>query len=95
MGKTNSKKYTELSTVEKQQNVLTAQEFPEGSYGSFIKKDEPVQNKSTPWKEGQRKYSAYNYEFKSLHEDLPRQIEGAHPPHDDPDTNIQPPYSNQ
>jgi len=95
MGKKDSKKYTELSTVEKQQNVLTAQEFPEGPYGSSIRKDEPVQNKSTPWKEGQRKYSAFNYEFKSLHEELPRQMEGAHPPHDDPDTNIQQPYSNQ
>ena len=95
MGKKDSKKYTELSTVEKQQNFLTAQEFPEGPYGSTIRKDEPVKNKSTPWKEGQRKYSAFNYEFKSLHEDLPRQMEGAHPTHDDPDTDIQPPYSNQ
>ncbi|QCJ43963.1 cytosolic protein [Bacillus sp. S3] len=93
MGNKDSEKYTELSTVEQQQNFLTAQEFPEGSYGSSIRKDEPVQNKSTPWKEGQRKYSAFNYEFKSLHQDLPRQMEGAHPPHDDPDTDIQEPYS--
>ncbi|MFZ7944009.1 cytosolic protein [Neobacillus sp. 19] len=93
MGNKDSEKYTELSTVEQQQNFLTAQEFPEGAYGSSIRKDEPVQNKSTPWKEGQRKYSAFNYEFKSLHQDLPRQMEGAHPPHDDPDTDIQEPYS--
>ncbi|EKN64441.1 hypothetical protein BABA_23250 [Neobacillus bataviensis LMG 21833] len=93
MGNKDSEKYTELSNVEKQHNFLTAQEFPEGPFGSPIRKDDPVQNKSTPWKEGQRKYSAFNYEFKSLHQDLPRQMEGAHPTHDDPDTDIQEPYS--
>ncbi len=93
MADTDSKKYTELSTVEKQQSFLTAQEFPEGPYGSPIRKDEPVQNKSTPWLEGQRYYSSFNYEFKSLHQDIPRQMEGAHPPHDDPDTDAQPPYT--
>ncbi|MFK9090024.1 cytosolic protein [Bacillus salipaludis] len=95
MGNKDAEKYTELSTVEKQHDFLTAQEYPEGPYGSTIRKDEPVQNKSTPWEEGQRKYSAFNYEFKSLHEDLPRQMEGAHQPHDDSDTDIQPPYSVQ
>ncbi|MFJ5713808.1 cytosolic protein [Neobacillus sp. NPDC093127] len=80
-----SSKYTELSNVEKQQNFLTAQEFPEGPYGSTFRVNDTVQNKSTPWKEGQRRYSAYNYEFKSLHQDLPRQMDGAHPTHDDPD----------
>lgn len=93
MGKKDAEKYTELSTVEKQQNFLTAQEFPEGPYGSPIRMDEPVQNKSTPWQEGQRYYSNFNYEFKSLHQGLPRQMEGAHPPHDDPDTDVQPPYT--
>lgn len=93
MADKDSEKYTELSTVAAQRNFLTAQEYPEGPYGSPIRKDEPVQNKSTPWREGQRKYSAYNYEFKSLHQDLPRQMDGAHPPHDDPDTDIQHPYS--
>ena len=42
--------YFDLSNVEKQKNFLTAEEFPEGSYGSSIRKDEPVENKSTPWK---------------------------------------------
>lgn len=93
MGKKDAETYTEISTVEKQQNFLTAQEFPEGPYGSPNGADEPVQNKSTPWQEGQRYYSNFNYEFKSLHQGLPRQMEGAHPPHDDPDTDVQPTYT--
>lgn len=47
-------KYSDFSTVEKQKNFLTAEEFPEGPYGSPHRADEPVQNKSTPWKKGQR-----------------------------------------
>ncbi|RDV21875.1 cytosolic protein, partial [Parageobacillus toebii] len=46
-------KYSDFSTVEKQKNFLTAEEFPEGPYGSPRRADEPVQNKSTPWKKGQ------------------------------------------
>ena len=93
MADKDAEKYTELSNVEKQHNYLTAQEFSEGPYGSSFRKDEPVQNKSTPWEEGQRTYSAFNYEFKSFHQDLPRQMEGAHPTHDDPDTDEQAPYN--
>ncbi|MCQ6278970.1 cytosolic protein [Bacillus sp. EB600] len=87
-----TEQYSDFSNVEKQRNYLTAEEFPEGPFGSPIRKNEPVQNKSTPWEEGQRHYSAFNYEFKSLHQDIPRQMPGAHLPHDDPDTNEQPPY---
>lgn len=94
MEEKDSSNYTELSNVEKQQNFLTAQEFPEGPYGSTFRVNDAVQNKSTPWKEGQRHYSAFNYEFKSLHQDLPRQMDGAHPTHDDPDTDEQVPYDN-
>ncbi|MGG3468077.1 cytosolic protein [Neobacillus pocheonensis] len=89
MADKDAEKYTELSNVEKQHNYLTAQEFPEGPYGSSFRKDKPVQNKSTPWEEGQRTYSAFNYEFKSFHQDLPRQMEGAHPTHDDSETDEQ------
>ena len=94
MANNDSEKYTELSNVEKQENFLTAEELPEGPYGSPIGREVPVYNKSTPWKEGQRYYTAFNGENKSLHESLPRQMDGAHPPHDDPDTDVQAPYTN-
>jgi hypothetical protein len=90
-----SEKYTELSNVQKQHDYLTAEEFPEGPFGSPIAKDEPVANKNTPWQEGQRFYSNFNYENKSLHENMPRQMDGSHPTHDDPNKGKQPPYSNQ
>ena len=92
MDEKDTEQYSDFSNVEKQRNFLTAEEFPEGPFGSPIRKNEPVQNKSTPWEEGQRHYSAFNYEFKSLHQDIPRQMPGAHPPHDNPDTKEQPPY---
>lgn len=93
MAKQDEEKYSDFSNVEKSKNYLTAEEFPEGPFGSTIRKDEPVELKSTEWKEGQRRYSAFNYENKSLHEDLPRQYEGAHPPHDDPEEDTQAPYT--
>lgn len=93
MSKEDAEKYSDFSNVEKQRNYITAEDFPEGPYGSPIGKDKPVENKSTPWEEGQRTYSNFNYEFKSLHEGLPRQEAGAHPPHDDPKKNEQKPYN--
>jgi hypothetical protein len=85
--------YFDLSNVEKQKNYLTFEEFPEGPFGSPIRENEPVENKSTPWREGQRTYSNFNYENKTFHQDIPRQMEGAHPTHDDPTTDEQPPYT--
>ncbi|MDT8858646.1 cytosolic protein [Alkalihalobacillus sp. MEB130] len=85
--------YFDFSNVETQRNFLAAEDFPEGPYGSPINKDKPVSNKSTPWEPGQRYYSAFNYEFKSLHQNLPRQFPGAHPTHDDPNKNEEPPYT--
>ncbi|MBU8906570.1 hypothetical protein [Desertibacillus haloalkaliphilus] len=70
-------------------NFLTAEEFADGPYGSPINR--PL-GKSTSWDEGQRPYSAFNYEDKSFHENLPRQFPGAHPTHDDPDVDAEPPY---
>ncbi|MCC3355767.1 hypothetical protein [Bacillus sp. REN16] len=64
---------------------LTFEEFPEGPAGAPRGEETPVQNKSTPWKKGQEYYTPYNYEFKSLHEDLPRQFPGAHHTHDEDD----------
>ncbi|MGD6854918.1 cytosolic protein [Bacillus infantis] len=87
--------YTDFSNVETQRNFLVPETLPEGPYGSPRGKDQPVENKSTPWREGQRYYSAFNYEFKSLHQNLPRQMDGAHPTHDDPDKNEEPPYTSK
>ena len=77
----------EMSNVETQRNFLTAEEFPEGAYGAAQGKDEPVENKSTPWKEGQQYYSNFTYEFRNLHQGTPRQYPGAHPTHDEEDQN--------
>lgn len=74
--------YTDFANVEVQRNFLTSEEFPEGPYGSPLMTNEPVQNKETPWQEGQQFYSNFTYENRSLHEGVPRQMEGAHPTHD-------------
>ena len=37
-------------------------------------------------------YSNFNYEYKAFHQNIPRQDPGAHPPHDDPNKEVQPPY---
>ncbi|MFS0863664.1 cytosolic protein [Fredinandcohnia sp. 179-A 10B2 NHS] len=84
--------YTDFSNVETQRNFIIPEDLPEGPYGSPRGKNKPVENKSTPWEEGQRPYSNFNYEFKSLHQDLPRQYPGAHPTHDDENENAEPPY---
>jgi hypothetical protein len=79
--------YSNFSNVEKRNNFLTAEEFPEGAYGSPVGEDEPVENKSTPWQEGQQFYSNFIYENRNLHQDLPRQYPGAHPTHSEKDKN--------
>jgi len=93
MSKEDRELYSDFSNVEKQKNYITAEDLPDGPYGSPIGKAEPVKGKSTPWREGQRSYSNFNYEFKSLHQGMPRQEAGAHPTHDDPNESEQPPYS--
>lgn len=85
--------YTDFSNVEAMRNFIVPNHMPEGPYGSPIGADEPVQNKSTPWQEGQRTYSAFNYEFKNLHQDIPRKFPGAHPTHDDPEVNEEQPFT--
>jgi len=87
--------YTDFSNVETQRNFLIPEQLPEGPYGSPRNKDEPVTNKSTPWQEGQRYYSAFNYENKSLHQNLERHDMPAHPTHDDPSKNEEPPYTSK
>jgi len=89
-----NEKYTDFSNVEVGRNYIVPEQSPEGPYGSPFKANDPVENKSTPWRDEQRSYSAFNYENKTLHEGLPRQMAGAHPTHDDPTTDTQAPYSN-
>jgi hypothetical protein len=93
MSKKDAEKYSDFSNVEKQRDYLTVETLPEGPYGSPIGENEPVENKSTPWEKGQRYYTPFNYENKSLHQNNPRQMPGAHPTHDDPNRDDQPPYS--
>jgi hypothetical protein len=83
------KEYSDFSNVESQRNFMNSEEFPEGPFGSSFNKNKPVENKHTPWKEGQQYTSSFTYENRNLHEDLPRQFPGSHPPHDekDEDTN--------
>lgn len=85
-------KYTDFANVEKQRSFLTAEEFPEGPFGSPVGENTKVENKSTPWQEGQQYYSNFTYEFRNLHQDLPRQFPGAHPTHDEKNKNEEEPY---
>ncbi len=73
---------------------MTKEEFPEGSFGSdgYDSKGQPVYNRSKPWEEGQRYHGAFNYEYKNMHQDIPRQFPQAHQPNDDPDKETQRPY---
>ncbi|MDQ0223859.1 hypothetical protein [Metabacillus niabensis] len=84
--------YTDFSNVEKQRNFLTAEEYPDGPYGSPIRKDEKVENKSTPWEDGQQYYSNFAYENRNLHENLQREFPGSHPTHDDKTKRTEKPY---
>ncbi|WP_226580207.1 cytosolic protein [Halobacillus litoralis] len=87
----NKRKYTDFANVEAQRNYLVPEQLPEGPYGAPRNKYEPVSNeKSAPWTDKQRYYSAFNYENKSLHQDLQRQEDGAHPIHDEKNADLKP-----
>lgn len=77
--------YQDFSNVEKQREVINAEEFPEGPFGSPFSQQRPVQNKDGNWQKGQRSNSGFTYENRTLHEDTPRQMGGAHPIHDKED----------
>ncbi|MDQ1910169.1 hypothetical protein RAC89_06610 [Paenibacillus sp. GD4] len=72
--------YTDLATVESQRNDLTAEEFPEGPYGSSL----PLESlgKSTPWRESQRSNNRFTYEDREFHAGRSREYPGDHPTHD-------------
>lgn len=79
------KNYDDFSNVEVQRNFIIPEDFPEGPYGAPRGADTPAENNNPPAKEGQRHHSAFNYENKELHENLPRKYPGAHPTHDEAD----------
>ncbi len=70
----------DFMTVESQRNDLTAEEFPEGPYGSSL----PVESlgKSTPWREDQHSPNNYMYEDREFHAGLERGYPGDHDLHD-------------
>jgi hypothetical protein len=73
--------FTDLATVESQRNDLTAEEFPEGPYGSGMNTESL--GKSTPWRRDQRPPNSYTYENREFHAGRPREYPGDHPTHDE------------
>ena len=72
-------KYTDLKTVESQRNDLTAEEFPEGPYGSSLLTE--TLGKSSPWRDDQRSPNTYTYENRELHAGIPREYPSDHEMH--------------
>lgn len=85
--------FSDFSNVEARNNYIIPEDLPEGPYGSPRGKNTPVENKSTPWGPEQRSYSAFNYNDKTFHENLPRNYPGAHPTHDEDSKEIEAPFS--
>jgi hypothetical protein len=79
--KENRQPETDLATVESGRNDLTAEEFPEGPYGSTIIKE--TLGKSTPWRQDQRPPNSFTYENRELHEGMERNYPGDHEMPDD------------
>ncbi|GEL77882.1 hypothetical protein [Tenuibacillus multivorans] len=77
------KQQDDFTPVEVRDNYQVPEEFPEGTYGNPINADEPLH--AMPEKESKRHHSAFAYENKELHADLPRQFPDAHDPQDYPD----------
>ncbi|WP_159882639.1 hypothetical protein [Paenibacillus puerhi] len=74
------RKYTDFETVESARNDLTAEEFPEGPYGSDLLTESL--GKSSPWRADQRSQNRFSYENRQLHAGLPRDYPGDHRMHD-------------
>lgn len=79
--------YTDAAAVESQRNDLTAEEFPEGPYGSPATME--TLGKSSPWREDQRPPNRFSYENRELHEGLPRVYPEDHDTHDESDEEMQ------
>ncbi|MEX2460079.1 MAG: hypothetical protein WD469_02050 [Paenibacillaceae bacterium] len=72
--KENRQPDVDLATVESRRNDLTAEEFPEGPYGSTITNE--TLGKSTPWRQDQRPPTPFSYENRELHEGIDRDYPG-------------------
>ncbi|MFC0329379.1 hypothetical protein ACFOLF_27490 [Paenibacillus sepulcri] len=72
--KENRQPSADLSTVESQRNDLTAEEFPEGPYGSDL--IARSLGKSTPWRIDQRPPNRFSYENRELHAGMDREYPG-------------------
>lgn len=83
MSKKDAKEYSDFSNVTKLENDLIPEEFPEGPVGSVINNNQPVSGKSTGWKDGQRRLSAFNYADKEEREGKIRNYLGTPPTHDE------------
>ncbi|MEI3605485.1 hypothetical protein SPD48_07250 [Pseudogracilibacillus sp. SE30717A] len=76
-------RFSEISNVEQQHDILIPEEFPEGAFGSPIHKHTKVESKSTEWEKGQQRSSAFVFPDQEQHDDLPRRAPGSHPLHDE------------
>lgn len=76
-------RFAEITNVETMKEQLIPEEFPDGPFGSPIRKNAKVEGKSSQWIKGQQRTSGYVYYDKERHDDLPRQMPGAHPLHDE------------
>lgn len=75
--------YSTFDNDDKQTNELIPEEFPDGPFGSPIRKSELVEGKETEWLEGQERMSPYSYPDEERHDDLPRRYPDAHPLNDE------------
>lgn len=66
--------FADLQTVESQRNDLTAEEFPEGPYGSV--RPTESRGKSAPWRVDQRPANRFDYENRALHAGIERGYPG-------------------
>lgn len=73
--------YTDVDSVESKRNDLTAEEFPEGPYGADLLTE--TLGKSSPWRQDQRPQKRFAYEYRNLHEGLPRVYPPDHDTHDE------------
>lgn len=78
-----NKRFSDVSNASNMDDMLIPEEFPEGSYGAEKNQHTKVESKSTEWKDGQQRTSAYVYADRDQHDDLPRRTPGAHPLHDE------------